>query len=32
LLVGNGLIEPFIDFGLTDESIETRFGVVWTRF
>ena len=28
----DGLIEPFIDFGLTDESIESRFGVVWTRF
>jgi hypothetical protein len=27
-----GLIEPFVDFGLTDESIQTRFGVVWTRF
>lgn len=28
----NGLIEPFVDFGLTDESIEARFGVTWTRF
>jgi len=28
----NGLVEPFVDFGLTDESIETRFGVIWTRF
>lgn len=28
----NGLVEPFVDFGLTDESIESRFGVVWTRF
>lgn len=27
-----GLVEPFIDFGLTDESIESRFGVIWTRF
>lgn len=27
-----GLVEPFVDFGLTDESIESRFGVVWTRF
>lgn len=28
----NGLVEPFIDFGLTDESLESRFGVIWTRF
>ena len=27
-----GLIEPFVDFGLTDEAIESRFGIVWTRF
>ena len=27
-----GLVEPFVDFGLTDESIESRFGVIWTRF
>ena len=27
-----GLIEPFVDIGLTDESIESRFGIVWTRF
>ncbi len=27
-----GLIEPFVDFGLTDEAIESRFGVIWTRF
>lgn len=27
-----GLVEPFVDFGLTDESIEARFGVTWTRF
>lgn len=28
----NGLVEPFVDFGLTDETIESRFGVIWTRF
>ena len=28
----NGLVEPFVDFGLTDETIEARFGIVWTRF
>ena len=28
----NGLVEPFIDFGITDEALNSRFGVVWTRF
>ena len=25
------LIEPFVDFGLTTDSTDARFGVVWTR-
>jgi len=24
------LVEPFVDFGLTDDSIDSRFGVTWT--
>ncbi len=26
------LVEPFIDFGLTDDALQARFGVVWTRY
>ena len=25
------LIEPFVDFGLTDDASDARFGIVWTR-
>lgn len=25
------LIEPFVDFGLTDDAVDARFGVTWTR-
>ena len=25
------LVEPFIDFGLTDEATDARFGIIWTH-
>jgi hypothetical protein len=25
------LVEPFIDFGLTDDAVDARFGITWTR-
>ena len=28
----NGLVEPFVDFGVTDEAVQSRFGVIWTRY
>jgi len=26
------LVEPFVSFGLTDEAVQARFGIVWTRY
>lgn len=25
------LVEPFVDFGLTDDAVDARFGITWTR-
>ncbi len=27
-----GLVEPFVNFGLTEDAVESRIGVVWTRY
>lgn len=27
-----GLVEPFVNFGLNDDAVESRIGIVWTRY